>query len=86
MIPGFDKEETCILCKLKKSLYGLKQSDRVWFDRFAKVTRKHSYQQGQSDHILFFKQNGNEKRTILVVCVDDIVLTGDNLEESERLK
>ena len=38
--PGFCKEEEeTRVCKLKKSLYGLKQSPRAWFDRFAKVIK-----------------------------------------------
>ena len=43
--PGFCKEEEeTRVCKLKKSLYGLKQSPRVWFDRFAKVIKNQGYQ------------------------------------------
>ena len=43
--PGFcKKEEETKVCKLKKSLYGLKQSPRAWFDRFAKVIKNQGYQ------------------------------------------
>ena len=38
--PGFDKEGRGLVCKLKKSLYGLKQSPRVWFDRFSRAIRQ----------------------------------------------
>ena len=31
------------VCKLKKSLYGLKQSPRAWFDRFVKAVVRLGY-------------------------------------------
>ena len=37
--PGFEKGKNDKICKLKKSLYGLKQSPRAWFDRFSKVLK-----------------------------------------------
>ena len=85
--PGFckEKEETRV-CKLKKSLYGLKQSPRAWFDRFARVIKNQGYQQGQLDHTMFFKQSNDGRMTILIVYVDDIILTRDNIGEVERLK
>ena len=75
-----------LVCKLKRSLYSLKQSPRAWLDRFARVLKNQGYQQGQSDHTLFFKQAEGGKKTILIVYVDDIILTGDNEVEIERLK
>ena len=54
--PRFCKEEKeTRVCKLKKSPYGLKQSLRARFDRFTKVIKNQGYQQGQSDHTMFFK-------------------------------
>ena len=35
---------------------------------------------------MFFKQAEGGKKTILIVYVDDIILTGDNEVEMERLK
>ncbi|RVW89114.1 Retrovirus-related Pol polyprotein from transposon TNT 1-94 [Vitis vinifera] len=86
--PGFckEEEEETRVCKLKKSLYGLKQSHRAWFDRFAKVIKNQGYQQGQLDHTMFFKHSNDGRMTILIVYIDDIILTGDDTGEVERLK
>ena len=54
--PGFEtKANVNKVCRLRKSLYGLKQSPRAWFDRFTKVVKGQGYSQGQSDHTLFMK-------------------------------
>ncbi|RVW36141.1 Retrovirus-related Pol polyprotein from transposon RE1 [Vitis vinifera] len=85
--PGFyKKEEETRVCKLKKSLYGHKQSPKAWFDRFTKVIKNQGYQQGQSDHTMFFKQSNDGRMIILIVYIDDIILTGDDTGEVERLK
>ena len=36
--------------RLKKSLYGLKQSSRAWFGQFARAIRQHGYQETHPDH------------------------------------
>ncbi|EOY04695.1 Cysteine-rich RLK (RECEPTOR-like protein kinase) 8, putative [Theobroma cacao] len=41
---------------------------------------------GQTDHTRFFKHSQDGKKTILIVYVDDIILTRDNKEEMEGLK
>jgi Reverse transcriptase (RNA-dependent DNA polymerase) len=52
--PGFGTTQTVgKVCKLKKSLYGLKQSPRPWFDRFKKVMISLDYQQINADHTIF---------------------------------
>ncbi|KAL6328692.1 hypothetical protein AAG906_003378 [Vitis piasezkii] len=73
------------VCKLKKSLYGLKQSPRAWFGRFTKSMRAFGYRQSNSDHTLFLKKQ-HGKITALIVYVDDMVVTGNDLEERKALQ
>ena len=82
----FDKESKVgKVCKLRKSLYGLKQSPHAWFNRFSKSLHYQEYTQANSDHMLFYKHR-NEKVTILIVYMDDIILTSNDKGERERLK
>ena len=85
--PGFDNQVSANkVCKLKKCLYGLKQSLRTWFGRSNKSVAKYGYAQCQADHTLFVKPNSGGKITILIVYVDDIILTGDDSDEIFKLK
>ncbi|KAH9696724.1 reverse transcriptase Ty1/copia-type domain-containing protein [Citrus sinensis] len=74
------------VCKLKKSLYGLKQSPRAWFDRFAKAVVRLGYTQCQADHTLFLRTSQAEKISLLIVYVDDIILSRNDEEELQKLK
>ncbi|RVW51536.1 Retrovirus-related Pol polyprotein from transposon TNT 1-94 [Vitis vinifera] len=73
------------VCKLKKSLYGLKQSPRAWFGRFTKSMRAFGYRQSNLDHTLFLKKQ-HGKITALIVYVDDMVVTGNDPEERKALQ
>nr|CAN76326.1 hypothetical protein VITISV_014220 [Vitis vinifera] len=85
--PGFEESMAKNqVCKLQKSLYGLKQSPRTWFDRFTKAVLKLGYKQGQADHTLFVKKSHAGKLAILIVYVDDIILSGNDMGELQNLK
>ena len=73
------------VCKLKKSLYELKQSLRAWFGRFTKSMRSFGYHKSNSDHTLFLK-NQHDKITALIMYVDDMVVTGNDLDERKALQ
>ena len=73
------------VCKLKKLLYGLKQSLRAWFGRFTKSIRSFGYHQSNSNHTLFLKKQ-HGKITTLIVYVDDMVVTGNDPDEREALQ
>ncbi|XP_073109504.1 uncharacterized protein [Elaeis guineensis] len=84
--PGFATAQTVgKVCQLRRSLYGLKQSPRAWFDRFRQAIIQMGYKQSNADHTLFFRHNKG-KIDILIVYVDDIVVTGDDSEEIAHLK
>lgn len=64
-------------CRLKQTLYRLKQSPRAWFGQFIMAMKKYGYRQSNFDHTLFLKRN-REKVTCLIICVDDMILTGND--------
>lgn len=74
------------VCELKKALYGLKQSPKAWFERFTRAMLKCGYKQSQGDHTLFIRHSTQGKITALIVYVDDIVITGDDVEVIQKLK
>ncbi|XP_073261290.1 uncharacterized protein [Populus alba] len=76
--------EAKIVCKLQRTLYGLKQSPRAWFRRLNSAMRKYGFQQSNSDHTLFLKHHRG-KVTALIVYVDDMIITRDDSEEIARL-
>ncbi|GJS24195.1 putative RNA-directed DNA polymerase [Tanacetum coccineum] len=73
--PGFSQDfKHGEVCKLKKSLYGLKQSPRAWFGRFTLAMKKYGYKQSNSDHTLFLSHRG-DRVTCLIIYVDDMIIT-----------
>jgi len=81
----YDQSQNNKVYKLKKTIYGLKQSPRAWFGKFTKVMKQFGYMQSNRDHTLFFKHSDEGKSTIVLVYVDDIIATGSDLEELRQL-
>ena len=85
--PGFvaQGESSQLVCKLKKSLYGLKQSPRAWFGRFSLVVTKFGLHRCGVDHSVFYKLSKHGKIWLLVY-VDDIIITGDDIQGIKEQK
>jgi len=64
-------------CKLHKSLYGLRQSSRKWYEKFSILLLSCGYQQAHADHSLFIK-SVDSSFTALIIYVDDIILIGNS--------
>ena len=77
--PGFVAQgEISRVCHLRKSLYCLKQSSRAWFGKFSEVIEKFGLQKSKSDHFVLYK-NSRVSIILLVMYVDDIVITGNDM-------
>ena len=61
------------LCRLKRSLYGLKQSLGAWFGRFSEMVQKFYMQKSKCGRSVFYR-NSNSNLILLVVYIDDIVI------------
>ena len=84
--PGFVKPgQEHLVCKLHRSLYGLKQSPRAWYARLHAALLAWKLTQSASDPNLYFAHIGNDTIALLVY-VDDILLTGSNSQLIAQLK
>ena len=86
---GYSHEEVTLpsntVCRLHKSIYGLKQSSGQWFAKFSGVLLDKGFTQSASDHSLFTKCSG-ESFLALIVYVDDIVIAGNDYKTIKKLK
>ncbi|KAI3500537.1 hypothetical protein L1887_36359 [Cichorium endivia] len=83
--PGYFSKNDKQVCKLVKSLYGLKQAPRKWNEKFTASLVDFGFVQSKNDFSLYVKQN-KEIFVVLLVYVDDIVLTGNNEQEIQSAK
>jgi Reverse transcriptase (RNA-dependent DNA polymerase) len=70
---------------LKKALYGLKQARRAWYGKIAEFLVHSGYTVTTSDSSLLIKDIGG-KLVIILVYVDDLILTGDLIKEIQHTK
>ena len=75
--PGYEVEgEEKLYCKLKKSLYGLKQSGRLWNKNIHEFLISSGFKQSQADHCLYTKHDGR-KIVLVLLWVDDIIVASN---------
>ncbi|KAJ0578087.1 putative RNA-directed DNA polymerase [Helianthus annuus] len=80
----FDNDKNKV-CKLVKSLYGLKQAPRKWNEKLTSVLLEMGFVKSLCDHSLFVLCKENVI-VVLLVYVDDIVITGNSISEITHVK
>ncbi|XP_062093471.1 uncharacterized mitochondrial protein AtMg00810-like [Humulus lupulus] len=74
-----------LVCKLHKSIYGLKQSSRQWYRKLSDALIAEGFTQSQTDYTLFTR--GHDQHFIaLLVYVDDIIITSPNIQNLQHLQ
>ena len=71
-----EKGKENLVCKLKKSLYGLKQSPRMWYQKFDTYVLSLGFLRSKSDHCVYYKSE-NGHTLIIVLHVDDMLFIGN---------
>ncbi|KAF2344883.1 Reverse transcriptase RNA-dependent DNA polymerase [Trinorchestia longiramus] len=82
-----DKDGEKLVYKLKKSLYGLKQSGRNWNNLLHQFLVEQNFVQSLSDTCVYVRESDSGK-VIIIVRVDDLILASSNavvLREVKRL-
>ncbi|KAL0436865.1 UNVERIFIED_CONTAM: Retrovirus-related Pol polyprotein from transposon RE1 [Sesamum radiatum] len=87
MVPpeGYNKAHGGLVCRLKKSLYGLKQASRQWNVEFTTKLESYGFKQCPHDHCLFTLKK-DSLFLALIVYVDDVLLTGNSLPALDAVK
>jgi hypothetical protein len=74
-----------LVCKMKKSMYGLKQSPRMWYQKFDTYMMGLGFTRNKENHFVYFKLIGDHL-IYLVLYVDDMLLIGNNKEIIQDVK
>ena len=84
-----DTERPDFVCKLKKSIYGLKQSARCWNSTLDQHLISSGYHKSNADGCIYIKvcnTDGQIGFVIMAVCVDDIIPISNDIHMLNREK
>ena len=75
-----------LVCNLKKSLYGLKQSPRQWYKRFDSYMIRIGYKRCEYDCCVYVKRLDDDSFVFLLLYVDDMLIAAKSMSEVNKLK
>jgi Reverse transcriptase (RNA-dependent DNA polymerase) len=73
------------VCKLNKSIYGLRQAPRAWHERLRDDLSKLGYVEFQHAESVFWRQCGQSK-VFLLTYVDDILILASAVDDIQNIK
>jgi hypothetical protein len=74
VIPG--RDGGVLVCRLNKTLYGLKQSGRRWYQKLVEIMTKLGFKRSDVDQAVFYRRHGTVL-IIVLVHVDDCTIVGN---------
>ena len=74
-----------LVCKLRKSIYGLKQASRQWYIKFNDTITSYGFVEIIVDRCIYIKISGS-KFVILFLYVDDILLVANDMSMLHDVK
>ena len=84
--PGHPQSgNSSLVCKLHKSIYGLKQSPRAWHAKLSTTLEALGFQKSSVDSSLYVKLKPNDSLMVLIY-VDDLIITGHDSGSIKQLK
>ena len=81
---GYIRSGKKLVCKLNKSLYGLKQSLRCWNTALRKYMETIHFKPSNADPCVYVRSG--EDMTIVAVYVDDLIIITKTPEETRKVK
>ena len=75
-----------LVCKLKKSLYRLKQAPRKWYKKFDSFMMSHGYNRTTYGHCVFIRKFFDDDFIFYLLYVDDMLIIGHDSSKIDRLK
>jgi len=87
-LEGFaEKGKENLVCRLNKSLYGLKQGSRCWYKRFDSFIICLGYNRLSTNHCMYYKKFEEDNDfIILLLYVDDMLVIGSDKDRVQELK
>ena len=73
------------ICRLKRSLYGWRQSGKIWYTKLNEVLKKFGAKPSNADPCVYFLDQG-EDMLLIAVYVDDIFVISKNLQKIIEVK
>src|ERR1044072_582813 len=83
---GFEETGQGLVCKLKRSLYGLKQSPRQWYKRFDSYMLKIGFGRCEYDCGVYVRSLDDGSNIFLLLYVDDMVIASNHWSDVNDLK
>ena len=75
-----------LVCKLNKSIYGLKQAAKNWYEALTSLLLKEGFKRSRNDYCLFVRKEENGTFSYVLIWVDDIVVAGATEEAVNEIK